>query len=107
MSPALLFPIPFLIALKLRGCKIDQSMQRSFTALVSTAHFCPYATEGPTLARLPSRQDVSFGQAVALHLICPDHARYIPQALEQLAKQLLGGLLVAAALHQHVDDVIS
>ena len=27
----LLFPTPFLIALKLRGCKINQSMQRSFS----------------------------------------------------------------------------
>ena len=30
-----------LIALTLRGCKINQSMQRSFADRVSTANFCP------------------------------------------------------------------
>src|SRR6266446_7007371 len=33
---------PLFIALKLKGCKINQSMQRSFADGVSTTHFCPY-----------------------------------------------------------------
>src|SRR4029450_2126781 len=59
-----------------------------------------------TLAMLHPGQDVPFGRAVALQLIRNDHARDIPQALEQLAKELLGRVLVAAALHQNVEDVI-
>jgi hypothetical protein len=44
--------------------------------------------------------------SVALQLIRNNHARYIPQALEQLAKELLGGLLIAPALDQNVEDVV-
>src|SRR5262249_14844034 len=58
------------------------------------------------LAMLHPGQDVLFGRAVALQLIRNDDARDIPQALEQLAKKLLRGLLVAAALHQNVEDMI-
>jgi hypothetical protein len=51
-------------------------------------------------------QDCPFSRAIALHLIRHEHARYIPQALEHLANKFLGGLRVAAALHQHVKAVI-
>ena len=43
-------------------------------------------------------QDLALGRTVALQLIRDDDPRYIPQALEQLAKKLLGGFLVAPAL---------
>jgi len=46
-ASGLLSLTPFLIALKLRGCKINKSMQSSFADEVSTAHFCPCATGGP------------------------------------------------------------
>ena len=42
----------FLIALTLRNCKINQSMQRSFADRVSTANFCPCATGGPFIKGL-------------------------------------------------------
>jgi hypothetical protein len=51
-------------------------------------------------------QYVACGGTVALQLIRDDHAWHRPQALEQLAKELLGGLLVPPALHQDVADVI-
>src|SRR5215831_4568222 len=51
-------------------------------------------------------QELALGGTVALQLIRNKHARDIPQALEQLTKELLGGLLVAATLHQDVEHVV-
>ena len=34
------------------------------------------------------------------------HTRHVHQALEQLAKKLLGGLLIASALHQDIKHVV-
>src|SRR5215470_10355788 len=59
-----------------------------------------------TLAMFHPGQDFPFGRAIALQLIRNDHARYIPQALEQLAKELLRRLLIAAALHQDIEDIV-
>ena len=58
------------------------------------------------LAMLHPRQDLALGRAVALELIRDDDPRYIPQALEQLAKKLLRRVLIAPALDQNVEDVI-
>jgi hypothetical protein len=69
---------------------------RVFTAVVEIA----------TLAVVDPGQDIALRRAVALQLIRDDDPRYIPQALEQLAKKLLRGLLVAATLHQDVEHVI-
>ena len=60
----------------------------------------------PTLAMLYSWEYLALSRPIALQCSCDDHARYIRQALEQLAKALLGRVLVAAALHQNVEDVI-
>ena len=59
-----------------------------------------------TLAVFDPGQDLALRRAVALQLIRDDDPRYIPQALEQLAKELLRRLLVAATLHQDVEHVI-
>jgi hypothetical protein len=48
---------------------------------------------------------LALGRAVALQLVGHDAVGHIPQALEQLAKELLGGLLVPPALHQAIEDV--
>ena len=61
------------------------------------------------VAALPmfySGQDLALGRAVALQLIRDDDPRYIPQALEQLAKELLRCLLIAPALDQDIEDVV-
>jgi hypothetical protein len=60
-----------------------------------------------TLALFHPGQDVPLGRAVALQLIRNAHARDIPQALEQFAKDLLGGVLVAATRPPEVEHVIS
>jgi len=62
--------------------------------------------EVATLPVFHSRQDFALGRPVALQLIRNDHARDTPLTLEQLAKELLGGVLVAATLHQNVEHVI-
>src|SRR3989449_7743023 len=59
-----------------------------------------------TLAVFDPGQDLALRRAVALQLIRDDDPRYIPQALEQLAKKLLRRLLIAPALHQDVEHVI-
>jgi hypothetical protein len=62
--------------------------------------------EGATLAMVHPGQALPFRRAVALQLIRDDDPRYIPQALEQLAKKLLRGLLITPALDQNVEDVV-
>jgi len=59
-----------------------------------------------TLTMLYPWEHLALGRAVALQLVYNDDAGHIPQALEQLAKELLGGLLVPPALHQDVEDVV-
>jgi hypothetical protein len=59
-----------------------------------------------TLAMLHARKNLAFGRAVALQFVRDDHAWYVLQALEQLAKELLRGLLMAPALHQDIQDVV-
>src|SRR5215471_12911825 len=59
-----------------------------------------------TLAMFHPGQDLPFGRAITLELVRDDHPWHVLQALEQLAKELLRRLLVAAALHQDVEDVV-
>src|ERR1700752_3916423 len=49
---------------------------------------------------------LAYRRDVALHLLRDDDLRYIPQALEQFVKKLLGCLLVVPALHQNIRHVI-
>src|SRR5262249_20455214 len=62
--------------------------------------------EIPTLTMFDPRQDLPFRRAVALQLVGNDDPRYVLQALEQLAKKLLRGVLIAPALDQDVEHVI-
>ena len=62
--------------------------------------------EVATLVVFDPGQDLALRRAVALQLIRDDDPRYIPQALEQLAKKLLRRLLIAPALYQDVERVI-
>ena len=59
-----------------------------------------------TLAMLHPRQDVALRRAITLELVREDHPWHVLQALEQLAKKLLGRVLVAPTLHQDIEDVI-
>ena len=52
------------------------------------------------------RQDLPFGRAVALQLVRNDHPWHVLEPLEQLTKELLRRLLVAATLHQNIEDVV-
>ena len=62
--------------------------------------------EIPTLAMLHAREDLALGRAIALQFIGDDHARHVLQPLEQLAKELLRRVLIAAALHQDIEDIV-
>src|SRR6201993_1032421 len=57
------------------------------------------------LAMLGPRQDLAFGGGVALELVCDDHPRNIPQALQQLAEEPRGRGCAAPALDQNVGDI--
>ena len=59
-----------------------------------------------TLAVFDPGQDLALRRAVALQLIRDDDPRDIPQALEQLAKELLRRVLIAPALDQDIEDVV-
>src|SRR5688572_17400998 len=62
--------------------------------------------EVTTLTVFDPRQDLPFRRAVALQLIRDDHPWHILEPFEQLAEKLLRRLLVAAALHQDVEDIV-
>src|SRR5262245_1092258 len=61
--------------------------------------------EIPMLAVLHARQYCPLGSTIAFELVRDDHPRNVPAALEQLAEESLGGLLVPPALHQNVEDI--
>lgn len=50
-------------------------------------------------------QNFSFRYSITGQFVGDDHARNIFQSLEELAKELLCGLLVASALHQDIKYV--
>src|SRR5215212_3254745 len=52
-----------------------------------------------------TRQDLALGSAIGSKFIGHDDPRRVAQALQQLAKEALGRLLVATALHQHNEHV--
>src|SRR5215467_11748607 len=58
------------------------------------------------LTVLYAREDLALGRAIALQLIGDDHARHVGEPLEQLAKELLRRVLIAAALHQDIEDIV-
>src|SRR6266446_2839118 len=59
-----------------------------------------------TLAVFHPRQDLALRCPVALELLRDDLPWHVLQPLEQLAKELLRRVPVAAALHQNVEDVV-
>src|SRR6516162_5405161 len=61
--------------------------------------------EVSALAMLDARQDLALGGGVALELVCHDHPRNVPQALQQLAKEPLGCGRAASALEQDVEGI--
>src|SRR5215831_10705526 len=62
--------------------------------------------EIPTLAMLDPWENLALGRTIALQLVGNDDAGNICEALEELAKKLLGGLLIAPALDQNVEHMI-
>jgi len=57
------------------------------------------------LAVCHSWEQFPFGGPVALQFSGDEHPRHVRQAFEQLAKELLRGLLVSPALHQDVEPM--
>lgn len=57
------------------------------------------------LTMLDSWQNLALGGSITLQLIGDDYTWDITQSLEQLTEEFLRGLLIAAALHQNVQDV--
>src|SRR5215470_14176561 len=62
--------------------------------------------EVATLAMLYPWQYLTLRCTVALQLVRNDHPWHVLEPLEQLTKELLRRLLVAATLHQDVEHVI-
>jgi hypothetical protein len=61
--------------------------------------------EIPALPMFHARQDLTFRGTIGPEFIGHDHSGRVAQALQQLAKEALGRLGVAAALDQHVKHV--
>ncbi len=61
--------------------------------------------ESLMLPVLNTRHDFSFRRAVAPQLVGDDHARHVPQTLQQLTEEALGGFLIPATLNQNVQHV--
>src|SRR5262245_39578397 len=59
-----------------------------------------------TLAMLHPWQELALRRTVALQLVRNDDARHVLQALQQLTEKLLRRPLVAAALHEDIEDVV-
>ena len=57
------------------------------------------------LAMFHPGENLALGGSVALEFVGDDHARHVGQALEELAEELLRGLLVPPALHQDIEHV--
>jgi hypothetical protein len=57
------------------------------------------------LAMFHPRQDLALRGGIALQRIRDDHPRHVGQAFEQLAEELLRGLLVPATLDENVQHV--
>ena len=54
---------------------------------------------------LDARKDLAFGSVIGSEFISHDHSGHVAQTLQQLAKEALGRLRVAAALNQDVEHV--
>src|SRR5262245_54608817 len=61
--------------------------------------------EVATLAMFHTWQQLAFGGTVALQLIRDDDAWHKPQALEQLAEELLRRFFVPTTLHQDIEHM--
>src|SRR5262249_46662813 len=62
--------------------------------------------EVAALPVLYSWQYLAFGRAIAFEFIRNDDPWHVPQPLQELTEKLLRRVLVAAALHQDVEDVV-
>src|SRR5262245_6509169 len=62
--------------------------------------------ETPTLTMFDTRQNLTLRGAVALQLNRDEHPWHVLEPLEQRAEKPLRRFLVAAALHQDVEDVV-
>ncbi len=62
--------------------------------------------EGAALPVFDPRQDLPLRRPVALQLIGNDDAGHVLEPFEQLAKELLGRLLITPALDQDVEHVV-
>ena len=56
------------------------------------------------LPMLDPRHDLSLGRGVALQLVGDQHTRCATLLLEELAQQSFGGLLVAPALDENIEN---
>ena len=70
----------------------------SFSSSCRLVRYLTTIVEVSALAVLDTRQDFALGGGVALDLVCHDHPRNLSQALQQLAKEPLGGSRAAPAL---------
>ena len=61
--------------------------------------------EIPALTVFDARQDLAFGGTIGSELILHEYSRCIPQTLQQLAKEALGCLRIAAILNQYIEHV--
>jgi hypothetical protein len=60
--------------------------------------------EALVLAVLDVGHDLTLGRGIAAELVGDPHARRSPLSLQQLAEQAFGGLFIAPALHEDIEN---
>src|SRR5271166_5714028 len=60
--------------------------------------------EALVLAMLDAGRDLPLGRGIAAQLVSDQHPRRSPLLLQRLAQQAFGGLLVAPALHEDIEN---
>ncbi len=83
-----------------------ESLHAIFALPCGTMGVLTAAIEIATLPVFHPGQDLALRCAIALQLVRDDHPWHVLQALEQLAKELLGGLLIPPTLDQDVEHIV-
>jgi hypothetical protein len=64
-----------------------------------------HEVEGLLLPMFHAGQHLPLGRAIARQLVRGEHPWHVRQPLQELAEELLSGLLVALPLHEHVETL--
>jgi hypothetical protein len=82
-----------------------EARHASFTLAGGLVRILRAVIQGPMVAVLHAGQELSPRRLVALEFIGDEHPRYIPQSLEEFAKEAFSRNLIATALDQDIENL--